>query len=781
MDISRSVWLSCIDKNLNNESLQRELNKIAEEGCTMHSFDDAGALITCNNESDTDKLEGRQRLFKAEKCDMTIWKVRADVMDEFSKVIEQLNPKKTRVLNNTGAVRKRKMPAGMYVEGSLLQVRKFEDTLACLYHERVTGNSSGMIVPSKLAGKKVKILENVTGEISPWVFYLCPSIEKHMDTVEKKAEVTIEKVPKKKIVKVFATTVDHLFETDTVMKSLASSTKHSPMSKSTKSGSEDKRPGYKRERKEDRTSDSLKGSSDNTHTATGESSPLRKRVSPQSQLGRHRSEKQNRDPRDISECLDRLSFSFKTKEDVKVCIKFGDITKEKADVIVNSANSHLQHKEGLAKVVADRAGSKVQRQCIEHVSKHGPLRPGQVCYTPGGNLGCKYLIHAVGPIWVEGEHLQAVSRCLNDTVMKTLDVASRTLGASSIVLPAISTGIHGVPVDVCARVYYTAISQFSSNHGSATLKDVRIVINDQDSVGTFILELSAAEERNRIGGPQHLLDLSPALVPKATGNSDRSWRSSPRTKTVRDSGSKAGATASSSGMSPHKSTVSKKYKHRGPFKSTMPISPADNTDAIAVSLDQRGSCQICTNDNATLMEMKCCENTMCHRCFSRHFQGDGKCPFCSIVVLLIRGNQPPGSMEHYLEKDRHLPGFDQVGTIVILYDFKDGFQGVNHPNPGELYLGTQRTAYLPANAEGREVLGLLKKAFDLGVLFTIGTSVTTGTDNCVVWNDVHHKTSRSGGPARYGYPDPTYLDRVKAELAAKAITGDMVSSFSSRH
>jgi len=72
----------------------------------------------------------------------------------------------------------------------------------------------------------------------------------------------------------------------------------------------------------------------------------------------------------------------------------------------------------------------------------------------------------------------------------------------------------------------------------------------------------------------------------------------------------------------------------------------------------------------------------------------------------------------------------------------------DHPNPGQPYNGTHRTAYLPNNAEGREVLGLLRRAFDAGLIFTIGRSVTTGADNVVVWNDIHHKTN-DRGPSVY--------------------------------
>lgn len=67
--------------------------------------------------------------------------------------------------------------------------------------------------------------------------------------------------------------------------------------------------------------------------------------------------------------------------------------------------------------------------------------------------------------------------------------------------------------------------------------------------------------------------------------------------------------------------------------------------------------------------------------------------------------------------------------------------GPEHPNPGQSYSGTSRTAYLPDDKEGNEVLRLLQIAWDRKLTFTIGTSVTSGASNTVVWNGVHHKVS----------------------------------------
>lgn len=116
-----------------------------------------------------------------------------------------------------------------------------------------------------------------------------------------------------------------------------------------------------------------------------------------------------------------------------------------------------------------------------------------------------------------------------------------------------------------------------------------------------------------------------------------------------------------------------------------------------------------------------------------------------------------------------LSGYENVGTIRVDYNFPSGVQGPEHPNPGVPYSGTSRSGYLPDNAEGQEILRLFQLAFDRRLMFTVGRSVTTGDDNTVVWGGIHHKTSTSGGPTSFGYPDPTYFERVKAELAAKGV------------
>jgi len=141
-----------------------------------------------------------------------------------------------------------------------------------------------------------------------------------------------------------------------------------------------------------------------------------------------------------------------------------------------------------------------------------------------------------------------------------------------------------------------------------------------------------------------------------------------------------------------------------------------------------------------------------------------KCPNCTRIYGVMTGDQPPGTMNTYIDKNLHCAGYPKCGTITIQYSFPSG----KLPN-GKNYSGTSRIAYLPDNDEGREVLRLLKLSFERKLTFTVGTSVTTGRKDTVVWNGVHHKTNISGGSAMFGYPDPTYFDRVKLELASRGV------------
>ena len=83
------------------------------------------------------------------------------------------------------------------------------------------------------------------------------------------------------------------------------------------------------------------------------------------------------------------------------------------------------------------------------------------------------------------------------------------------------------------------------------------------------------------------------------------------------------------------------------------------------------------------------------------------------------------------------------------------------------------------NLFGVQVLKLLKIAWERRLTFTIGTSVTTGATDTVVWNEIHHKTESSSNYSGHGYPDPNYLDNVLMELSLQGVEDSDTASSSS--
>lgn len=121
----------------------------------------------------------------------------------------------------------------------------------------------------------------------------------------------------------------------------------------------------------------------------------------------------------------------------------GDITDLEVDAIVNAADSSLKLGGGVAGAIRRKGGSIIQDEC----DRIGYCPVGEARITSGGNLKAKYVIHAVGPVYGEGEEDE---RLMNAT-LNSLKLAEQ-YKLSSLALPAISTGIFGFPKDRCADI-----------------------------------------------------------------------------------------------------------------------------------------------------------------------------------------------------------------------------------------------------------------------------------------------------------------------------------------
>jgi O-acetyl-ADP-ribose deacetylase len=161
-------------------------------------------------------------------------------------------------------------------------------------------------------------------------------------------------------------------------------------------------------------------------------------------------------------------------------IVHGDITIEEVDAIVNAANEDLQHGGGVAWAISKRGGATVQQESDEWVRKHGSVPHAHPAWTSGGALPARFIIHAVGPVWGDGDE----DKKLSDAVTGSLTVADE-LKCKSISMPAISTGIFGFPKDRAAGIIFESIKNYFAKHSDSGVGLVRLVLFDDATMRVF--------------------------------------------------------------------------------------------------------------------------------------------------------------------------------------------------------------------------------------------------------------------------------------------------------
>lgn len=174
-----------------------------------------------------------------------------------------------------------------------------------------------------------------------------------------------------------------------------------------------------------------------------------------------------------------------TPQGVRIRLIHGDLTEEAVDAIVNAANARLAHGGGVAGAIVRRGGPIIQKESDAWVREQGPVTHSRPAVTSAGDLPCRWVIHAVGPVWGEGDE----DAKLSAAVEGALEAASAR-NLDSLAMPAISTGIFGFPKERGARVILDAIQDFVGRSPETSIEDIRITLIDQKSVDTFQREFS---------------------------------------------------------------------------------------------------------------------------------------------------------------------------------------------------------------------------------------------------------------------------------------------------
>lgn len=157
-------------------------------------------------------------------------------------------------------------------------------------------------------------------------------------------------------------------------------------------------------------------------------------------------------------------------------IALGDITDEDTDAIVNAANTSLQVGGGVDAAILEVGG----REILEECRGLGGCEVGEAKITGGGNLNARYVIHAVGPVYIGGGHGEA--ELLASAYRRSLEVAVEN-DVASISFPSIGTGAHAYPVEEAAQIAVRTVADFLTSHDEIEL--VRFVLYDEGTYAAY--------------------------------------------------------------------------------------------------------------------------------------------------------------------------------------------------------------------------------------------------------------------------------------------------------
>ncbi len=166
----------------------------------------------------------------------------------------------------------------------------------------------------------------------------------------------------------------------------------------------------------------------------------------------------------------------------------GDLLAEPVDAIVNAANGELTHGGGVAGVIARAAGPEFDEESAAYVREHGYIATGDAAVTGAGTLSYQGVIHAVGPRQGEGDEEQKLTSAVANALLR-----AHEKGWQSISFPAISSGIFGVPLDICSRAYAAGVQRHFAEHSDSSLRDVRLCLLDGPLVDLVSGEMDALQ------------------------------------------------------------------------------------------------------------------------------------------------------------------------------------------------------------------------------------------------------------------------------------------------
>uniref|UniRef100_A0A8C3JRL4 Poly [ADP-ribose] polymerase n=1 Tax=Calidris pygmaea TaxID=425635 RepID=A0A8C3JRL4_9CHAR len=185
--------------------------------------------------------------------------------------------------------------------------------------------------------------------------------------------------------------------------------------------------------------------------------------------------------------------TLRTNEGLLIRVEKKNIQEATTDVVVNSVGTDLNFGTGpLCKALLAKAGPELEAEFDKAIDRNNVLPDeGSVLCTTGCALACKYVLHAIVPLWdgLQGQTLKILEGIINSCLKKTEE-----LGLNSIAFPAIGTGGFGFPKTLVSELMFDMVFKFSSNHTRKTLKEVHFILSprDLDNIQVFSFSLAGS-------------------------------------------------------------------------------------------------------------------------------------------------------------------------------------------------------------------------------------------------------------------------------------------------
>ncbi len=147
------------------------------------------------------------------------------------------------------------------------------------------------------------------------------------------------------------------------------------------------------------------------------------------------------------------------KQDQRITLLKGDITKLKVEAIVNAAKEQLTGGSGVDGAIHRAGGFQILQECMQLPIHYRDVRcpTGEAVITTGGNMSVPYVIHTVGPVWQGGASEEPI--LLKNAYRNSLEKAKEK-GVHSIAFPNISTGVYAFPKHLAANIAVETVLAF---------------------------------------------------------------------------------------------------------------------------------------------------------------------------------------------------------------------------------------------------------------------------------------------------------------------------------